>query len=126
MDSDTKLYWSLILLLAFSVGISSDIRGAVVVLVIGAAYQLYKDSAEWRHKHLNGQYKVQLHDIPRLGELTAEVTYSGAFEGSFDIDKLYVINAPSVDVWDQLEYVEKADVQREIRRYFRKLRGERE
>ena len=106
-------------------GVAVFVIGVVGVILYEISIDLKFKSAQRKYVHLDGKHKIGLISLPRPGEMIAEVTYTGAFEGSFDIDKIYMRERPTLDVWESLSMSEQSDIHREIREHFSKMRKER-
>lgn len=91
---------------------------AVVGYVVYSFLSSYKEK---KYETLNGRYTVEITTLKNHPHLIAEVEYRGFGDGSFDIEKIYRLGNPEVDVWDEIDDVE--GVRHVIREYFWNLRG---
>lgn len=129
---ENKEFWIILIMSAASAGIAVGAGSGLAVLAAGIiGFIIYEIATGMRLKsdqkkfaHLDGKYKIRLVSSSRVGEMIADITYRGAFEGSFDIDKIYKNERPALDLWKSLSRSEQRDIHKEIQEYFWGMRGE--
>ena len=105
---------------------NTSIGSFLILTIIGLfIYFIVKilDSLE-NHKYskLDNNYTIAINDIIGMQNVTAEVTYRGHAEGTWDINKIYYSNAQHLDIWDTLSDSQKISINSSIRAYFSNLR----